>query len=599
MFNMYRSSLKIRLLVPTVFFVVMAMAILGEWFSSNQHSNLSYFLGQVSKMTDDICTLQKNSLDIVAQEQMETAKARLKIKADMLGNLMAGLAATPIENFDFEVLDNYCRKLCNDPDIIMVYIAGEDGQIFTTFRNKNDAEVRNLPGDLENFSVQQIVDGLTAQTEIFEHKTAIVHEEMNLGKVSIILSAKAAQQEVAWIQEKFSAIEISVEKIVTSLFVDIKNQIKETISRSGKIGTAVAVLCTFFLTVALGMIIQNNVRPILQCVKLAENIADGDLRGSLTVVRNDEIGILSKALNRMVANLAEMIKEINSNILVLSKSSDGLICMAEQMDSGAKITAESSLSVAAAAEQMSVNMNSVAAAMEESSNNTAIVVSAADNMGSNFSAIADRSNAAGEKTKNAVEMASQASSKVDKLGQAAAAISAVIEIISDISDNTRLLALNANIEAARAGEAGKGFAVVANEVKALADQTAAAAADIAKMLKNIQVSTNNTVGSIENISRAIQSANDMVAAISISMERQNTTASEISESLSQSSITLQEINENVSESSQVTSLVSREIAEVNKHASQASDFSTMITMSANEMKDISYKLNEKILSFKL
>ena len=90
------------------------------------------------------------------------------------------------------------------------------------------------------------------------------------------------------------------------------------------------------------------------------------------------------------------------------------------------------------------------------------------------------------------------------MSKAAARIGDVVELISTIAGQTNLLALNATIEAARAGEAGRGFAVVASEVKALAEQTAKATGEIAQQVSGIQAATEESVGSIREISGTIE-----------------------------------------------------------------------------------------------
>src|SRR5207253_5050536 len=92
------------------------------------------------------------------------------------------------------------------------------------------------------------------------------------------------------------------------------------------------------------------------------------------------------------------------------------------------------------------------------------------------------------------------------LAEQAQAIGEIIAAINDIAEQTNLLALNAAIEASRAGEQGKGFAVVASEVRALADQSKKATAQVRQILGEIQKATNTAVLSTEEVTRGVASA---------------------------------------------------------------------------------------------
>jgi methyl-accepting chemotaxis protein len=98
------------------------------------------------------------------------------------------------------------------------------------------------------------------------------------------------------------------------------------------------------------------------------------------------------------------------------------------------------------------------------------------------------------------------------LGELAKMIGKVTETITEISEQTNLLTMNA-IEAARAGEAGKGFAVVANEKKELTKQTPAANVDIKSQIDGMQSTTGSTIPDIVKISEIMLEINNMIAAL--------------------------------------------------------------------------------------
>lgn len=115
-------------------------------------------------------------------------------------------------------------------------------------------------------------------------------------------------------------------------------------------------------------------------------------------------------------------------------------------------------------------------------------------------------------TESAVNQSQLTSEKMTALGELAKMIGKVTETITEISEQTNLLTMNA-IEAARAGEAGKGFAVVANEKKELTKQTPAANVDIKSQIDGMQSTTGSTIPDIVKISEIMLEINNMIAAL--------------------------------------------------------------------------------------
>ena len=120
-------------------------------------------------------------------------------------------------------------------------------------------------------------------------------------------------------------------------------------------------------------------------------------------------------------------------------------------------------------------------------------------------------------------------SDVERLNQNSVAITAFVESINAISENTNLLSLNASIEAARAGEAGKGFAVVADEIRKLAIQSEAAASEIGKILLTMKTETVATVESARKTKRAMDSQEAALMNTEQMFHKMNDSVSELSE----------------------------------------------------------------------
>lgn len=361
-------------------------------------------------------------------------------------------------------------------------------------------------------------------------------------------------------------------------------------------GIVMIVLC-------LGIVLLVSVfviKPLNQVVAGLKDIAqgDGDLTKQLVITSEDEVGELAKWFNTFLGNMQQIIADISSNSHTVDTSSGNLLEIATTLAASAEDSSDRARTVAAASEEMGANMNAIAQTMETTMQNTSMVAAAAEEMTATINEIAINSEKARSVSAQAVEQASAASSKMMDLGAAAKSIGAVTETINDISEQTNLLALNATIEAARAGEAGKGFAVVANEIKDLANQTAAATADIKVKITGVQGTTTETAAEIGSISTIINDINDIIATIATAIEEQSAATSEIARNVNESSQGIEQVNQNIAEGVGVIGEINQDISSVNASADEISNGSQKVATNAEELKVMATRLNSIVGKFK-
>ncbi len=341
------------------------------------------------------------------------------------------------------------------------------------------------------------------------------------------------------------------------------------------------------------------INPLKENIGFASRVANGDLTGQIKAKSEDEIGDLTKALNKMVRDLSRMFKGVMNNSHTLNASSTTMLDFAGEMAGKADEMSDRSITVATSAEEMSTNMQSVASSMEEAATNVQLVAAATEEMDVTTREIGEQLVIATDITQQAVQDSDQVSEGMNTLGAAAREINKVTEVITEISEQTNLLALNATIEAARAGEAGKGFAVVANEIKELAKQTADATGEIKSKIAGVQNSTSASVEQIAGITTIIAKVNEIVTSINSSVSQQSAATSEIAENVGQVAQGIQEVNENVAQASVVNQSVTGDIVQLQKSASLIAENCLETKEFSREMNKISAYLNKMVEEFDL
>ncbi|MBN2232866.1 MAG: methyl-accepting chemotaxis protein [Deltaproteobacteria bacterium] len=394
----------------------------------------------------------------------------------------------------------------------------------------------------------------------------------------------------------------AAEEIAAAGMTHTKTIAHETVTLLGRSiaimggGFVVMIVCGILIAI---LITRGITGPVKRGVAFAQALARGDLQATLDVDQKDEVGALAAALNDMADNLRRMIREITDGIATLASSSTEVNTIAGRTAKNTEATVVKTSAVATASEEMSSSMSSVAAAMEQASGNVNTVAAGTEELNAAIGEIARSTEQAREVTAAAVEQAGNSSQRMDELGAAARAIGNVTETIAAISAQTNLLALNATIEAARAGEAGVGFAVVANEIKELAQQTAAATDDIGKKITDIQRSTKLSVGEIEGISRVIRQVQEFVSAIAASMEQQTSTTGEIAANIAQVSEGIREVNQNVNQTAAAAGEVARDVSEISTAADEVSGAAVELEASARGLSELAEKLSEVAKRFTL
>ncbi|MFC4410486.1 methyl-accepting chemotaxis protein [Chungangia koreensis] len=270
------------------------------------------------------------------------------------------------------------------------------------------------------------------------------------------------------------------------------------------IAIAVAlVLSLLLITVA----IQNVTKPLISLQQKMRIVREGDLRTDVEIPTNTpEIQSLVKSFRTMISNMSQMLKDIkqtseslsatgtqlNVSSSDLTHKNDFMKDQITELELSAENTVRASEDQKKAFLQMKIEMGSLFKEMEEVFKTSAQTETVANDGEASLAEAASTMNTFFDSMKRVIMT-------IEELHHKFLTIEEVTASIGHISDQTRMLALNAKIEAARAGEAGTGFLVVANEVQNLAERTAAATGEIQQMIMLMEESVKQSAADIEDM----------------------------------------------------------------------------------------------------
>ena len=280
--------------------------------------------------------------------------------------------------------------------------------------------------------------------------------------------------------------------------------------KSTLINTLIVNLVLLIVFSAMGLLAAKSiVGPLHIVTERLGVMATGDLRedSSLEEVfhRTDEIGEMSRALHTLQSHVSEMMRQIIDSSQQVAASSQQLTNSSEQSAEVSGSVADSIVNVAGSCseqftevENASTNIESLSESMErfkKTIEHAGKVVAEAKGQADS----GDKAVTGAVRQMELIEQSvSQSAQVIEELGKESDKIGAIVDAISEIAEQTNLLALNAAIEAARAGEHGRGFAVVADEVRKLAEQSSSSAGEISGLIGSIQDKARNAVSVMQD-----------------------------------------------------------------------------------------------------
>jgi methyl-accepting chemotaxis protein len=503
-----------------------------KWFRTARIS--TKLTGTVAAALVSLCGM--GAIAVFAAGTMETLGHGLYIESSHVSDIQLNLAVT-IERAIGDVhgapseLDLAKLKAMRNHFATLLH---DSRQILTTELGRNtDLPIRQ--------NAEQIGQRLTA----FESAA---------NKVFDLSAAFAQPDAIAMLAQSVTPAEATLQDALRQ-FHQTANQYDagqvEALSRATATVTRVVLGLVSLIVIGLSAIAyiivsRGVVRPINAVNRAMIGLANGDTTTEIPHVdRSDEIGGMAQAvavfqrnmidadrmaaqqeaarrararrLDMMEQHTTEFGGSVTAVMTTLAGSAAGLVRAADAMANASTAVHDEASTTSDLAAKSSDDLTEVAAAIEQ--------------LTLSFQEISRQVTTASGVSRQAVQRADASRSTVRGLTESTARIGDVVALISDIAKHTNLLALNATIEAARAGEAGKGFAVVAAEVKALANQTAKATAEIGDQIDSVRTATEATIAAMTEISDMIGQMDTVSGMISNAVAQQTATTRTIAASV--------------------------------------------------------------------
>ncbi len=404
---------------------------------------------------------------------------------------------------------------------------------------------------------------------------AFIAARLNFGKTGVlpmidILQAQHYEQADKLRQEVLTPAYANASRAIDVLIEYQVTQAKNTYDRVSQLSKTVLIVTIgaiaggVLLIALFGVLIASSIgRNVSQLQQATSRLADGELATRVHLANEDELGIVAQSFNKMAEELSALISQTSQSADHVNKACVAVTGMTDRVSTSSQTQTDQAAIAAQSISQLNEIVRDVAAKAEEAVA-AAMEASQVSNEGQRI--VGNSVSGINAVARTIVESAKT----IEELGQQSEEIGKILKVIREIADQTNLLALNAAIEAARAGEQGRGFAVVADEVRKLAERTAAATREISAITTAIQNGTEQAVNTMksgekqvgESVSLANQSGESlvridrsvnavllMIQHIAQAMEAEKSTSEEISLRMDKIAQTASDNNSAIAEAS--------------------------------------------------